>query len=141
MTIEIGNHSCRAAACMRLSWRHSQEMISSVLEVGTIVVSFRWSLCALIISGKASRPCSPDASRVTVDGAAGVRFERTAGPAREAQCGARQVDYVLPVPGKPGDWLISAFSSLDDRSPDGRFTQLLVKLFDAIMSTFRRTAD
>src|SRR3984885_1432230 len=84
---------------------------------------------------------SPDASRVTVDGAAGVRLERTADPAREAQCGARQVDYVLPVPGKPGDWLISAFSSLEDRSPDGRFTQLLVELFDAIMSTFRWTTD
>jgi len=84
---------------------------------------------------------SPDATPVTVDNAAGVRFERTADPTAGAQCGARQVDYVLPVPGKSDDWLIAAFSTLGDGSPDGPFTQLLVKLFDAIMSTFRWTRD
>jgi hypothetical protein len=83
---------------------------------------------------------SPDASPVTVDSVTGMRFERTADPAPGAQCGAQQVDYVLPVPGRSGDWLITAFSTLDS-GPDGQFTQLLVKLFDAVMSTFRWTRD
>lgn len=84
---------------------------------------------------------SPDASGVTVGNVAGVRFERAAGPTREAQGGVRCVDYVLPVPDRSGNWLIATFSTLGVGSPDGPFTQLLVKLFDAMMSTFRWTKD
>ena len=86
---------------------------------------------------------SGDASPVTVDGVKGVRFERTAEPDRTQQTPAasRRVDYVLPVPGIPGDWLVIAFSTLGDGRPEGRFTRLLVELFDAIVSTFRWTTD
>jgi hypothetical protein len=54
---------------------------------------------------------------------------------------SRRVDYVLPVPGIPGDWLVIAFSTLGDGRPEGQFTRLLVELFDAIVSTFRWTTD
>jgi hypothetical protein len=86
---------------------------------------------------------SPDASRVTVDGVTGVRFERIAEPdrAQDMPAASRRVDYVLPVPGMPGDWLVIAFSTLGDGCPEGQFTRLLVELFDAIMSTFRWTTD
>jgi hypothetical protein len=84
---------------------------------------------------------SPDASPVTVDGVTGVRFERIAEPdqVRDMRAASRRVDYVLPVPGIPGDWLVIAFSALGDGRPEGQFTRLLVELFDAIVSTFRWT--
>lgn len=86
---------------------------------------------------------SADAAPVTVDRVAGVRFERTAEPGRtrETPAASRRVDYVLPVPGIPGDWLVIAFSTLGDGRPEGQFTRLLVELFDAIVSTFRWTTD
>lgn len=84
---------------------------------------------------------SPDASSVTVDGVTGVRFERIAEPdqVQDLRAASRRVDYVLPVPGIPGDWLVIAFSTLGDGRPEGQFTRLLVELFDAIVSTFRWT--
>jgi hypothetical protein len=84
---------------------------------------------------------SADASPVTVDDVTGVRFERIAEPDRtqEISAASRRVDYVLPVPGLPGDWLVLAFSTLGDGHPEGQFTRLLVELFDAIVSTFRWT--
>jgi hypothetical protein len=84
---------------------------------------------------------SPGAAPVTVDGVAGVRFERIAEPGqlRDMRAVSRRVDYVLPVPGIPGDWLVIAFSALGDGRPEGQFTRLLVELFDAIVSTFRWT--
>jgi hypothetical protein len=84
---------------------------------------------------------SGDASPVTVNGVKGVRFERTAEPDRtmKTPAASRRVDYVLPVPGIPGEWLVIAFSTLGDGRPEGQFTRLLVELFDAIVSTFRWT--
>ena len=78
---------------------------------------------------------------VTVDGAAGVRLERQAGPglARHVACGSRLVSYALPVPGVPGDWLIVVFSVLDADGTAGRFARLLAEMFDAVMTTFRWT--
>lgn len=86
---------------------------------------------------------SADSTPVTVDGVIGVRFERTAEPDRtqETPSASRRVDYVLPVLGIPGDWLVIAFSTLGDGRPEGPFTRLLVELFDAIVSTFRWTTD
>jgi hypothetical protein len=86
---------------------------------------------------------SADGSPITVDGVAGVRIERISAPdpARAIPAASRRVDYVLPVPGTPCDWLVVAFSTLGGGHPDGRFTQLLVELFDAVMSTFRWTTD
>jgi len=79
------------------------------------------------------------AKPAAVDGADGLRAERTAGPSpdRAADFASRLVDYVLPVPGRPGRWLAVAFSTLGGGSPDDDIAGLLTELFDAIMSTFR----
>lgn len=78
------------------------------------------------------------AAATTVAGAAAVRIERTAppDPEREIEFGSRRVDYIIPVPGQPGQWLIAAFSTLGSGDPDGEHARLLTGLFDAIMSTF-----
>jgi len=77
---------------------------------------------------------------VTLDGADGLRVERTAGPASgdgvAAGVASRHVDYVLPVPGRPGRWLVVAFSTLGGGDPGDEIARLLTELFDAIVSTF-----
>jgi hypothetical protein len=75
---------------------------------------------------------------VTLDGADGLRVERTASPAsgESAEVASRHVDYVLPVPGRPGRWLVIAFSTLGGGDPGDDIARLLTELFDAIMSTF-----
>ena len=80
-----------------------------------------------------------EARPVSIDGAAGVRLERPAGPglAFPVACGSLLVTYMLPVPGVPGDWLIVAFSVLDADGTAGRFARLLAEMFDAVMTTFR----
>jgi hypothetical protein len=80
-------------------------------------------------------------SAVTVDGACGIRAERTAGPlpSSEIESGSRRVDYLLAVPGSPDRWLAIAFSTLGGGDPDDRVAGILVMLFDAIMSTFQWT--
>jgi hypothetical protein len=83
------------------------------------------------------------ASPVTVDGCAGARLESTA--AGETILGieaaSRRVDYLLPVPGQVGQWLIVAFAASGEGDPEGAFAKLLVELFDSIMLTFRWVAD
>lgn len=76
---------------------------------------------------------------VTLDGAGGRRIERTDGPAPADGAGvvSRCVDYLVPVPCRPGRWLVIAFSTLDGGDPDDYIARLLTELFDAIMSTFR----
>ena len=86
---------------------------------------------------------SGDASAAMVDGSRGARIEST-GPAETASrihTGSRRVDYVLPVPGHLGRWLIVTFATPGEFS--GRITVagLLVRLFDSIMLTFRWTTD
>jgi hypothetical protein len=80
-----------------------------------------------------------DGQAVTVDGAVGVRTERVAppDPASGIDFGSRRVDYVISVPGDARRWLLVAFSALGAGDPDDKFAELLVELFDAIMSTFR----
>ncbi len=90
-----------------------------------------------------------DAEPVELAGATGVRLQRVEEPAAEPADGAldraaRHVDYVVPVPGGAG-WLVVAFSTpllLDSDAPvstDGslRFDDVLVELFDAIVSTLQ----
>jgi hypothetical protein len=76
---------------------------------------------------------------VTVNGADGLRAERTAGPSPEhdVDFASRRVDYILPVPGRPSRWLAVAFSTLGGGSPEDDIAILLAELFDAVMSTFR----
>jgi hypothetical protein len=62
-------------------------------------------------------------------------------PGQEVPLGSRRADYVVPVPGQPGQWLIITFSTVGDGDPDGDFAKLLVELFDAIMLTFRWSGE
>jgi hypothetical protein len=81
----------------------------------------------------------PSASPVMVDGCAGARLE-SAAPAETIlgiEAASRRVDYLLPVPGQPGQWLIVTFAASGDGDPEGEFARLLVELFDSIMLTFR----
>jgi hypothetical protein len=82
-----------------------------------------------------------EAAPAEVDGVACARTETVAAPdpGQDVPLGSRRVDYVVPVPGQPGQWLISAFSTVGDGDPGGEFARLLVSLFDAIMLTFRWT--
>jgi hypothetical protein len=80
-------------------------------------------------------------SLITLDGAPGIRTDHVAAadPGTEAPLPSRQVDYVVAVPGSPDRWLMVVFSTVGDGDPAGQFANLLVELFDAIMSTFRWT--
>jgi len=82
-----------------------------------------------------------DAAPAEVDGVACARTETVAGPdpGQDVPLGSRRVDYVAPVPGQSGQWLISTFPTVGDGDPEGEFAKLLVSLFDAIMLTFRWT--
>lgn len=79
---------------------------------------------------------------VTVDGTLSARREHTAPPDEQAgidDVGSRRVDYMIPVPGDRGRWLLVAFSTLGAGNPEDNLAGILVELFDAIMSTFRWT--
>ncbi|GGR11696.1 hypothetical protein [Streptomyces griseomycini] len=81
-----------------------------------------------------------DSEPVEVDGARGIRIEYVAPPQEdiEAQFASRRVEYVLPVPGSPTPrWLTINFSAVGDGNPDSEFSDALVSLFDAVMTTFR----
>jgi hypothetical protein len=80
---------------------------------------------------------SPEATAVSVDGVEGVRFERSADPEDGSPCSSRQVDYLLPIPGLESDWLVIAFSVLENEDAGEKFSKLQVELFDAMLSTFR----
>ncbi|MEU3463737.1 hypothetical protein ABZ721_27785 [Streptomyces sp. NPDC006733] len=78
----------------------------------------------------------PPASFVVSELAIGGRRER-----REYVLGeARRVDYVLPLPDAPGRCLAAAFST-PTAGAEPRLADLMVELFDAVMGTFRWTAD
>lgn len=76
---------------------------------------------------------------VEVDGTAGARAESVQPPERGAthEFGARQVDYVIPVPGDVDRWVVVTFSTIGQGRPTDALADLLVELFDAIMTTFR----
>jgi len=80
-----------------------------------------------------------EAEPVTVDGATAARIERVAPPDPETEIeqGSRRVDYVIPVPGQHGQWLVVAFSTLGGGDPEDEYARLQAELFDAIMGTFR----
>jgi hypothetical protein len=85
----------------------------------------------------------PGSSPVMVDGCAGARLESTA-PAETIlgiEAASRRVDYLLPVPGLQGQWLIVTFAVSGEGDPAGAFADLLVELFDSIMLTFRWVTD
>ncbi len=85
----------------------------------------------------------PGASPVTVDGCAGARLQSSASAETILGIAAasRRVDYLLPVPGHSGQWLIVTFAVSVDGDPRGAFADLLVELFDSVMLTFRWVTD
>lgn len=80
-----------------------------------------------------------DNRAVTIDGAIGVRMERTARPdqAEGVEHDSRRVDYVISVPAEADRWVVVAFSTLGGGDPNDQYAKILVELFDAIMCTFR----
>ena len=76
---------------------------------------------------------------VTVDGALGLRIEKTGKASLEAneEFASHQVDYVLSVPGTRDRWLAVYFATLGGGNPDDQVAALLTSLFDAMMTTFR----
>ena len=91
-------------------------------------------LSAISADGDGSAP-------VALDGVRAARIERTAppDPVNGVDHGSRHVDYAVLVPGSADRWLVFAFSALGAGDPGDKFAQILVGLFDAIMSTFRWT--
>ncbi|MDQ0776579.1 hypothetical protein QF026_005045 [Streptomyces aurantiacus] len=87
----------------------------------------------LLADGAGSEP-------VSVDGADGVRVDKTvaADPEREVEHSSRRIDYVLPVPeSSVAQWVTVCFSTIADGNPHSEFAEVLVELFDAVMTTFR----
>lgn len=80
-----------------------------------------------------------DLSSGEVDGALAVRRERVvpAAPELGAELGSRRVEYLVAVPGDPGQWLVAAFSTLGAGNPRDDLADAMVEWFDALMTTFR----
>jgi hypothetical protein len=76
---------------------------------------------------------------VTVDGALGLRIEKTGKAALDKgeEFVTHQVDYILSVPGTRDRWLAVYFATLGGGNPDDQVAALLTGLFDAMMTTFR----
>ncbi len=90
----------------------------------------------------------PSAAVVPLDSVPAVRTDRLAaggarpGPQEEEVPASRRVEYTVGVPGDPQRWLTVAFSTVaPSTGPDGDLAQLLVELFDALMTTFRWRRD
>ncbi|WP_326795816.1 hypothetical protein OG946_10205 [Streptomyces sp. NBC_01808] len=91
-------------------------------------------LARLLADAEKSQPAA-------VDGSVGYRNERVArGSGDEGgEYASRRVDYVLAVPEDDTRWVTVGFSTLADGDPKGQFADVLVELFDALMTTFRWT--
>lgn len=74
-----------------------------------------------------------------VDGALAVRRERVvpAAPERGVEFASRRVEYLVAVPGDPGQWLVVAFSTIGAGNPRDDLADAMVEWFDALMTTFR----
>ncbi|WP_181788312.1 hypothetical protein [Streptomyces phytophilus] len=91
-------------------------------------------LARLLADAEKSQPAA-------VDGSVGYRNERVARASGDegGEYASRRVDYVLAVPEDDTRWVTVAFSTLADGDPKGAFADVLVELFDAVMTTFRWT--
>ncbi|WP_217422812.1 hypothetical protein [Streptomyces sp. 8P21H-1] len=81
-----------------------------------------------------------DASLRELDGTAAVRTLQKvpADPDRGVEVPSWRVQYTVPIPDSaPAQWLTFSFSTLVAPGVDTEFTQTLVELFDAVMTTFR----
>ncbi|MFI5687683.1 hypothetical protein [Streptomyces sp. NPDC051636] len=81
-----------------------------------------------------------DASARELDGTTAVRTFRKllADPDRGVEVPSWRVQYTVPIPhSAPAQWLTFSFSTLIAADMDVEFTETLVELFDAVMTTFR----
>ncbi|MFE1247561.1 hypothetical protein [Streptomyces sp. NPDC058735] len=86
------------------------------------------------------RPDASQSEEVTIDGAIGFRVDGTAQPDndRDVEFASRRVEYIVQIPNStPLKWLTISFSTIADGRPDSEMADLLVDLFDAVMTTFR----
>ena len=80
------------------------------------------------------------ADLMNVDGTPWVRVESVeeADPARaDIDVGTRRVEYLTPHPDIPQRWIIVAFSCTGAGDPTDEVADVTVRLFDAIMGTWR----
>ncbi|MDX2542546.1 hypothetical protein ACOT81_18900 [Streptomyces sp. WI04-05B] len=83
---------------------------------------------------------SEDASARELDGTAAIRTlqKLPARPAKGVEVPSWRVQYTVPIPNStPAQWLTFSFSTLITPGTDIEFTETLVELFDAVMTTFR----
>ena len=83
---------------------------------------------------------SEDASARELGGSAAVRtLEKVpADPDQGVEVPSWRVQYTVPIPNSaPARWLTFSFSTLVSPDMDIEFTETLVELFDAVMTTFR----
>lgn len=76
---------------------------------------------------------------VELAGTAAARTEHVTPPDAErgVEHAFRRVDYTLPIPADPERWLVVSFNTLGAGDPTDEFADLLIELFDAIMTTLR----
>jgi hypothetical protein len=82
------------------------------------------------------------AEPVTVEGDDALRLDETVQPdslmSEDVRTPSRRITYLIPAPGVP-HWVSVTFSTVGDGDPASEFTEVLIGLFDAIMTTFRWT--
>ncbi|WP_432188854.1 hypothetical protein [Streptomyces sp. Tue6028] len=81
-----------------------------------------------------------DASVREVDGTAAIRTLRRlpADPENGVEVPTWRVQYTVPIPHSvPAQWLTFSFSTLIAPDMGTEFAEILVELFDAVMTTFR----
>jgi hypothetical protein len=92
---------------------------------------------AMVVAALVSEQASSEQIDVAGSPAARAESVHPGGSDAGAEFGARQVDYVIPVPGEVDRWLVATFSTVGQGEPTDALADLLVELFDAIMTTFR----
>ena len=80
---------------------------------------------------------------VDVDDSPGARRELVmdADPTEDIELSSRRVDYVVAVPKDPGRWVTISFSTMGAGDPSDDLADATVSLFDAIVTTFRWSAE
>ncbi|MET8677865.1 hypothetical protein ABZW18_09795 [Streptomyces sp. NPDC004647] len=94
---------------------------------------------ARVLSRLAANTAGPGVTAVKLDGVKAVRRESqvAADSSQEIDVDSRRVEYVLPVAGTSGNFLAISFSTPGDGNLDSELTDVMVELFDAVVSTFK----
>lgn len=96
---------------------------------------------AVLASLAASKRDGAVSEATELDGTLAVRreYRSPSAPERGVEVPSRHVDYALAVPDAPLRYLAISFSTVGDGDPASEFSDALVELFDALMTTFRWT--